>query len=64
MRRKLDYEMVLLPLAVDDGKPPRCVAFRDSLSELDHRDRKISFPWPSKLTWIDLGAGVPLSVDH
>lgn len=59
MRRTLDYEMILLPLAVDDAKPPRCVAFRDNLGELDYRDRKVGFPWPPKLTWIDLGAGVP-----
>lgn len=59
LRRTLDYEMVLLPLVVDDGKPPRCVAFRDNLGELDYRDRKVGFPWPPKLTWIDIGAGVP-----
>lgn len=59
LRRTVDYEMVLLPLAVDDHKPPRCVAFRSNLDELDHRDRKVGFPWPPKLTWIDIGGGVP-----
>lgn len=46
MRRALVYEMILLPLAVDDSKPPRCVAFRVNLDELDYRDRKIGFPGP------------------
>ncbi|MGE3335880.1 MAG: PAS domain-containing protein [Rhodospirillaceae bacterium] len=59
LRRTVDYEMVLLPIAVDDGKPPRCVAFRINLDELDYRDRKVEFPWPPKLTWIDIGAGEP-----
>lgn len=59
MRRALDYEMILLPLAVDEGKPPRCLAFRDNLGELDYRDRKVGFSWPSTLSWIDLGAGLP-----
>lgn len=59
LRRTVDYEMVLLPIAVDDGKPPRCVAFRTNLGELDFRDRKVGFTWPPKLTWIDIGAGVP-----
>lgn len=57
LRRTVDYEMVLLPLAVDDGKPPRCVAFRENLDELECRDRKVGFPWPAKLEWIDVGAG-------
>ncbi len=35
LRRAVDYEMVLLPIAVDDGKPPRCVAFRINFDELD-----------------------------
>lgn len=59
MRRVLEYEMVLLPLAVDGGKPPRCAAFRDNFGDLDYRDRKVGFPWPAKLTWIDIGAGFP-----
>lgn len=57
MHRTMHYEMVLLPLAVDDGKPPRCVVFCDNLGDLDYRDRYMEFPWPPKLTWIDIGAG-------
>lgn len=57
--RPLGFEAVVLPLAVDSGKPSRCVVYRECQGELDVRERKVGFYWPQKRAWIDLGAGMP-----
>lgn len=57
--RPLGFEALVLPLAVDAGKPPRCVLYRECHGELDFHERKVGFYWPQKREWIDLGAGVP-----
>lgn len=41
--RKIEYEMVVLPLAVDADKPPRCVVYRGMLAPLDWRESKKRF---------------------
>jgi hypothetical protein len=56
---KLEYEMMLLPLAVDLAKPLRCVVYLRSFAELDHHDDKVDFAWPAASTWMDIGAGTP-----
>lgn len=57
--RPLGFEAVILPLAVDAGKPPRCVVYRECHGELDFHERKVGFYWPQNRAWIDLGAGMP-----
>jgi hypothetical protein len=57
--RQLEFEMVVLPLAVDAEKPLRCVLYRENLADLFVKERKIGFEWPTKVRWIDVGAGVP-----
>ena len=57
--RPLGFEAVVLPLAVDAGKPPRCVVYRECHGKLDFHEHKVGFYWPQKRDWIDVGAGMP-----
>lgn len=57
--RQVEYEMLVLPLAVDSGRPLRCVVYRGNRAVLDFRESKIGFMWPAEVSWIDIGAGLP-----
>lgn len=57
--RTLDYEMIVLPLAVDCEKPQRCVAYRHPLVDLNFNECKVGFTWSGDISWIDIGSGTP-----
>lgn len=57
--RAVAFEAVWLPLAVDAGKPARCVAHVHPLAGLEHDERKAVLGWSDHPLWLDLGAGVP-----
>lgn len=57
--RNVSCEYLVLPLAVDDQKPPRCVRVGHVSEKLKHNEQKLAFAWPAGSTWIDIGAGVP-----
>jgi hypothetical protein len=57
--RSVVFEAIYLPLAVDAGKPPRCITFSQLLDELEFGEHKIKFDWPQFPKWLDLGAGIP-----
>lgn len=59
--RHIEYEMIVLPLAVDSGKPPRCVMHRSNNKVLEFRETKSGSRWPATVTWIDIGRGIPAS---
>lgn len=57
--RALKCEVVYFPLAVDFGKPQRCVGLSKIFGELKPNERATWLSWPHEATWIDVGAGAP-----
>jgi hypothetical protein len=57
--RSVVFEAIYLPLAVDAGKPTRCITFSQPLDELKFGEHKTISDWPQSPQWIDLGAGTP-----
>lgn len=57
--RSVSYEALYLPLAVDKGKPQRCIRYSQTIDKLDYKEHKTAFDWADAPHWIDLGRGVP-----
>jgi hypothetical protein len=57
--RKIHFESVLLPLAVDPDRPRRVCAFSQALEAMEHREHSEAFSATGEVEWIDLGAGLP-----
>lgn len=57
-RLTIDIGLLVLPLAVDDGKPARQAAYA-LLPELSFDDLIHSIQWSARPQWIDLGRGTP-----
>lgn len=59
--RAMSFEALLLPLAVDPGKPARIVTFSQLIGEVRENEPVDRFASAGRRHWLDVGAGVP---DH
>lgn len=58
--RPFSMETVLLPLAVDTGRPPRICAYSKVIDEIDQDDGATArFEQAQTHSWLDIGCGVP-----
>lgn len=57
-RLTLEFDLLVLPLAVDAGKPARQAAYAQ-LPDLSFDDLIHSIQWPKRPQWIDIGCGTP-----
>ena len=56
-------ESIMLPLFVDEGRPPRLCSYCHPLDEVDtFEDKGPTYKTKQRVSWIDLGFGVPLEV--
>lgn len=56
--RTVAFELLILPLAVDQGKPRRCVT-HVSMGPIGANDRVRALHWQREPLWFDLGFGLP-----
>jgi hypothetical protein len=60
--RPFFMESIMLPLAVDEGRPLRLCSFSHSLDEVDaYEDKGSKYRTKRRVGWMDVGSGVPLS---
>ncbi len=58
--RSFQMESIMLPLAVDDGRPPRLCSFCQPLDDVDEfEDKGSRYKTKQRVSWIDLGFGIP-----
>jgi hypothetical protein len=58
--RPFRMETLMLPLAVDEGKPPRICSFSAILEEVETEEKdRLRFHAKRDAAWFDIGSGVP-----